>query len=65
MKISQKVWEIWFMVSIILVLVTLLFGTLPNSRIDYPNWWILSIVSVINFMICLSIGTNPKYNKDE
>ena len=65
MKLSQKQWERWFVISCILVCIALVIGILPNSRIDYPNWYIYSAFILINFLVSMSIGTNPKYNKDE
>jgi len=51
--------------SCILTFSTLFIGTLNNSKNDFPYWVESSLLIMLNLLICIYIGTNPKYNKDE
>ena len=64
MKLTQTVWEFWFVASMIAVLVLIFIGTLDGSReiASYP--YILAI-AVINIVICSYVGCKPSTDDDE
>ena len=53
---KQTMWEIWFTLSIITMLLWLFIGTIPDSIYFYPNWPLHTIIIFINLMICSIIG---------
>lgn len=57
---KQTMWEIWFTISVILLLSTIVIGTFENSRIEYPNWPYWAIITFINFCISLGYGMKKK-----
>jgi membrane protein YdbS with pleckstrin-like domain len=57
----QTVWETWFVISLVLVIVIFITGLTPNSKIIYPNWPYYAIIVLFNLLVCIKIGTHiPK-----
>ena len=65
MKLTQKQWEIYFIISCIIFMSFFFVGILENSKIDYPNWHYGMIGACLNMLFWIYVGTNPKYHKDE
>jgi hypothetical protein len=65
MKLSQKQWEFWFLLSTIIFLLFIFVGTLKNSKITFPNWYYGMIGACVNMFLSIYVGCNPKYMKDE
>ena len=57
----QTMWETWFVISLVLILVALVTGLMEYSKIDFPNWPYFVGIVVINFLFCIKIGIHtPK-----
>ena len=65
MKLTQKQWEFWFILSTIIFLSFIFVGTLENSKITFPNWHYGMIGAGVNMLLSIYVGCNPKYMKDE
>lgn len=54
---TQKIWERWFITSLVLFGALFFIGTMPGSVEAFPNFLWAFIPSVINLAICLYYGT--------
>ena len=53
----QRVWEMWFIASLLVFGSLFFVGTLPGSVDAFPNFVWYFIPSVINLAICIYYGT--------
>ena len=53
---KQHLWEVWFVLSVILFLTYLFVGTLENSRTFLPNWLPFMLISMVNLLVCIIYG---------
>jgi hypothetical protein len=65
MKLTQKQWELWFLLSTIIFLSFFFVGILENSKIDFPNWHYGMLGACVNMLLWIYVGCNPKYHKNE
>lgn len=61
MKMSQKVWETWFISSVILLIILLIIGT-TDLKINNFHWYM--ILSIINLVICFYFGLDDDDDDD-
>jgi len=54
---KQKVWEVWFISSIIVLGSLFFVGTLPGSVDAFPYFLWVFIPSMFNLAICIYYGT--------
>jgi len=54
---KQKVWETWFIASIIVLGSLFFVGTLPGSVDAFPYFLWVFIPSMFNLAICIYYGT--------
>lgn len=53
-------WEIWLVISILLIVVMTYTGIMKNSVEVFPNWLSFAILSTINCIICIGVGIAKK-----
>ena len=56
MKNNQFIWEIYFLFSLISVVIMLVIGTLENSQELMPMWPYLFAGAIINVVAAVYIG---------
>ena len=54
---KQTLWETWFVISCMLILIVIFIGVTENSRIMFPSWPYFAGIVLINFIYCIMIGT--------
>lgn len=54
---NQTIWETWFICSIIVFATYFFVGTLDGSKDMFPNWLPFFLISIINLITCLYIGS--------
>lgn len=59
MKNKERIWTIWFSLSILAFLVLIFVGMLDNSINDYPNWPYFVIATVVNLLAAIKVGLLP------
>lgn len=59
-EVEQRVWEYWFVASIIIFLAYFFVGTLPGSQETFPNWLPFMLASCINLAICIYYGVKTR-----
>jgi hypothetical protein len=59
-KLTETIWETWFVASIVIFFAYLFVGTLPNSLDQFPNWLPFFIASIVNLSICIYYGVKPR-----
>lgn len=52
----QKVWEIWFIISVVISIALFLVGTLPGSVDTFPDFLYGFIPAIINLVVCVCYG---------
>lgn len=55
----QRVWELWFLLSITVFGAFFFVGTIDGSQEAFPNLVWVFIPSIINLAVCLYYGTKP------
>ena len=64
-KSAYKLWSIWFVCSVVIILLVLFVGTWDNSKLDYPNWPIAMGAALFNMVINVLVGLNSYVGDDE
>ena len=59
-KLSQTMWETWFVSATTIFLAYIFIGMLEGSKTMFPNWCYFASLSCINFLYCLYVGTKPR-----
>ena len=54
---NQTAWEMWFVSSCIIFLCYTFVGTIQGSKEVFPNWIVFYIISIINLIACVIVGT--------
>ena len=58
---KQTVWETWFVISIVLIVVMFVTGLMDNSKVYFPNWPYFAAGVLVNVVLCIKRGTHrPK-----
>ena len=56
MKNKERIWTIWFLLSILAFLSLIFVGMLDNSINDYPNWQYFMIATIVNLLAAIKVG---------
>jgi hypothetical protein len=56
---KQKVWELWFLVSVIVFGAFFFVGTIEGSQEAFPNFFLGFIPALFNLAVCSYYGTIP------
>lgn len=59
MKNKERIWTIWFLLSILAFLSLIFVGMLDNSINDYPNWQYFMIATIVNLLAAIKVGLLP------
>ena len=54
---NQTLWEAWFVSSILIFAMYFFVGTLDGSMDMFPNWLPFFVISFINLITCLYVGS--------
>ena len=60
MKDNQLIWEIYFLFSLISVVIMLVVGTMENSKEIMPLWPYFFIGAALNVVVAVYIGLKNK-----
>lgn len=53
---KQTLWEMWFILSIILIGMLIILGSTNGSKETIPDYPYYVLLSVVNFVMCVVVG---------